>query len=73
MKQERQETDITKSSVELANNITTVGVSITLSGIGLVTSGGVIENPRLLAAGGAVMSIGLFIFAVGRVGSMLNQ
>lgn len=71
MKQERAELTTTRSKERLANNLLIVGSTITLSGIGLITSGGTTENPRLLAAGGAVMAVGLLIFSAGRVASML--
>ncbi len=70
MKQEREKIT-TNNESKLANNLINIGTAITLSGIGLVTSAGVIENPRLLAAGGATMAVGLLIFSAGRLASMI--
>lgn len=71
MKQERTELTPTRSKERLANNLLNVGTTTTLIGIGLITSGGATANPRLLAAGGAVMAVGLLVFSAGRVANML--
>jgi len=71
MKQERTELTTTKNRERLANHLLIVGTTMTLSGIGLITSGGAIDNPRLMFTGGAVMAVGLLVFSAGRVVAML--
>ena len=66
MKQERRENTI-NNEARLTDNLINIGTVITLSGIGVVTSAGAIGNPRILAAGGATMAVGLFLYSAGRL------
>lgn len=69
-----KEKESTTTNLEKAEDaLFYVGTSITLAGIGVIVSGGVTENPRLLAAGGAAMALGLLFYSTARTINVIRQ
>ncbi len=50
-----------------ADKLISIGVGIALCGIGVITSGGAVGNPRLMASGAAAFSVGLYFYSAGRL------
>lgn len=70
---ERQEVTPASTREKIADRLLISGTAITLSGIGLLTSGAAVENPKLFSAGGICFIVGIAIFSAGQLLTKLQN